>query len=71
MDDIPPPRMGPAQARAIAGKVKAAYDEVAHWQAAHPDASDSMVNNLGYYLSHAMETAALIDQTRRTPRSSG
>jgi hypothetical protein len=25
-----------------------------------------MVNTLGYYLSRALETASLIDQTRRT-----
>jgi len=61
-----PERMGAMQARVLAGKIRASYDEVTHWQAAHPDAGDSMVNTLGYYLSRALETASLIDQTRRT-----
>lgn len=60
-------RMGSMQAAVIAARIEAAHDEVTHWQAAHPDAGDAMVNSLEYYLRHARNTARAIDKHRRTP----
>lgn len=61
--------MGSAQARVIAADLKRLHDEVTHWQAAHPDAQDYMVNGLEYSLRHAHNAARLMDETRRSPRS--
>lgn len=60
-------RMGAAQARVIAADLKKIHDEVAHWQAAHPDAQDSMVKSLEHYLHLALKIAHIIDGTRSTP----
>lgn len=57
--------MGAAQAEHLAGEIKRLHDEVAHWQAAHKDADDSLANALASHLICALETASIMYQTRR------
>lgn len=60
-------RMGSMQASVIAARLKKIHDEVTHWQAAHPDAQDTLVNSLEYYVRLGLEAARLMDENRRTP----
>jgi hypothetical protein len=63
-----PDRMGAAQAAVIHAQLARLHGEVTHWQAAHPDADDLLVNTLEYHLRMAVEAAWLIVETRQTAR---
>lgn len=58
-------QMGPAQAGILADKIDDIYNEVRHWQAAHPGAQDLMVDSLEYFLRRAQEGARIMHETRR------
>ena len=57
--------MGPVQADRIAQKLSVVLDEVKHWQDAHPDAGDYLLNCLARYVEQATDTAHDMYELRR------